>query len=284
MSSFPRLRAGAIAALLTLFIAPSAFAASPVHISNNWAGQEAVGGTYTGVSATWTVPSSSRPRTRLSAHAEWVGVGGAQTSDLIQAGTQAIVTNGKTRYVAWYETLPDTQRQLPIEVSAGDTVFVSLKETAPDVWHLTFVNRTTGSLYTTDINYHSSHSSAEWIIERPLVTKGKKESYLKLNDFDTITFNQAQAIENGVEKPLATLDTEKILLKGTSSSSVSAVPTDIEDGSFTIDYYTISEGRSYMKSFRKLYRLGSAAPKQETLHAQTTIIPVEGTTVFTITF
>lgn len=281
MSSF-QLRAFLILVAVFAFSAPHALAAEQVHVSNNWAGQEAVGGTYTGVSATWTVPFASRSSSRVSAHAEWVGIGGAETSDLVQAGTQAIVIKGKTTYVAWYETLPDSQRELPVKVAPGDTVSVSLIETVADVWHLSFVNVTQGTSYSADIPYHSSHSSAEWIVERPLAIEGKNEHYLTLNDFDSVTFSDATATVNGVQKELPDLATERVLLKGKTSSSLSAVPDAIQkDGSFTVSYYTASEGRKYLRTFKKVYR---PVPVKEKATVTPIVIPATGTTVIHFSF
>src|ERR1041385_7576167 len=47
----------------------------------NWAGYVASGGTYTGVSGSWVVPSVSDP-TGESADATWVGIGGVGSDDL----------------------------------------------------------------------------------------------------------------------------------------------------------------------------------------------------------
>lgn len=274
---FPILLVGVFA-----FSGAHAFASEQVHVSNNWAGQEAVGGVYTGVSATWTVPETTRSSSRTSAHAEWVGIGGAETSDLVQAGTQAIVVRGKTTYVAWYETLPDSQRALPLKVEPGDTVSVSLVETAPDLWHLSFVNVTQDTSYAGDIPYHSSHSSAEWIVERPLAVEGKKEYYLKLNDFDSVTFEDATATVDGVQRSLADLTTERVFLKGNTSNSLSAVPEGVKkDSSFTVSYFTAAEGRSYLRKFRKVYR---PVPIKEKAVIAPIVIPATGTTVIRFTF
>jgi hypothetical protein len=275
--AFPILLIGVFA-----FNGAHALAAEQVHVSNNWAGQEAVGGTFTGVSATWTVPGTSKSSSRISAHTEWVGIGGAQTSDLVQAGTQAIKIRDKTVYVAWYETLPDAQRELPLKVEPGDTVSVSLTETAPDLWHLSFKNITQGTSYVADIPYHSSHSSAEWIVERPLAIDGTKERYLALNDFDSVTFSNATAIVDGVQRDLSDLTTERVILKGNTSSTVSAVPTALKkDGTFAVSYYTAAEGRAYLRKFRKVYR---PVPIKEKAVVAPIAIPATGTTVIHFSF
>ena len=50
-------------------------------------------------------------------------------TDLIQAGTQATVTgDGSVTYSAWTEILPDFSRTTPLQVTAGDTVTVTITE------------------------------------------------------------------------------------------------------------------------------------------------------------
>ena len=80
-------------------------------ISGNWAGYVASPGSgVTSVSGHWTVPTAGTlpPGSLLST---WVGIGGYNTSDLIQAGTQqisaplsSVIAGGA--YGAWYELLP----------------------------------------------------------------------------------------------------------------------------------------------------------------------------------
>src|SRR2546427_2616225 len=58
--------------------------ASVTSSSSNWSGYAANGGTFTSVTATWTVPTVSA--TSSGADATWVGIGGLESQDLIQAG------------------------------------------------------------------------------------------------------------------------------------------------------------------------------------------------------
>src|SRR2546427_4217339 len=58
--------------------------ASVTSSSSNWSGYAASGGTFTSVTATWTVPTVSA--TSPGADATWVGIGGLESQDLIQAG------------------------------------------------------------------------------------------------------------------------------------------------------------------------------------------------------
>src|SRR6185503_10225868 len=68
-------------------------AAITTDTSTNWSGYAATGGTYTSVTGTWTVPTVSA--TTAGADATWVGIGGINSTDLIQAGTEATVSGGE---------------------------------------------------------------------------------------------------------------------------------------------------------------------------------------------
>ena len=59
--------------------------------SHNWSGYAAMGGSYTAVSGTWTVPQFNAGGTP-GIDAAWVGIGGVRGNDLIQAGTQETVS------------------------------------------------------------------------------------------------------------------------------------------------------------------------------------------------
>lgn len=240
----------------TLF-GSTAFAAtgSSIHISNNWAGYAATDDTYTGVSATWTVPDSTKTSNVISADAAWVGIGGITDSDLIQAGTQAVIRNGKTEYTAWYELLPDTQRTVPLTISAGDRVYASVREVAPDVWNIAITDLTTGTSYQTNAQYHSSHSSAEWIVERPLAITGKATGYLPLSNFGDVTFENAMlTTARGTTETVSTSGAEQLIMSS-SSTKLIAAPQDENGSSFSVAYLTSSQASRYLSMLRRHYRL-----------------------------
>ena len=146
--------------------------------SRNWSGYAATPGTYTGVSATWTVPEFA-PDSPAGVDAVWVGIGGVRSEDLIQAGTQQTVSGtGRTRYETWIEVLPQPSRAVPLAVSAGDSISVSI----------------TQQVYQVTEQYTSSLSSAEWVEEAPTAGRGR---LLPLDNFGTITFSQAFAVKDG---------------------------------------------------------------------------------------
>ena len=158
--------------------------------SRNWSGYVASGATFTGVRGTWTVPTVSATGTGVDA--TWAGIGGATTTDLIQAGTQAVVDNGVVQYSAWVETLPQASQTVPLTVNAGDSVTVSITEQSNNVWNITIQDATSGGSYTGTVSYTSSGSSAEWIEEAPSSGRG----IVLLDQFGTVHFTNASAVEN----------------------------------------------------------------------------------------
>jgi peptidase A4-like protein len=162
--------------------------------SRNWAGYAATAGRYTAVSGTWTVPQFA-PDSPLGADATWVGIGGVRSDDLVQAGTQETVTgHGRTEYQAWVETLPQVSQPVPLPISAGDSISISIEQSANEQWHIAFLNNTSGKTYDVTVHYKSSLSSAEWVVEAPSARRGR---LLPLDSFGAITFTKASAVKDG---------------------------------------------------------------------------------------
>lgn len=203
-------------------------AAGNADASYNWAGYVSAdqGSQYSAISASWIVPAvSAQAGSDLSADAAWVGIGGTTSGDLIQAGTQALVdSSNHTQYEAWYEVLPDASQPVPLLVSAGDSVQVSLAQTSPGEWHIAFADTTTGKSYATDVAYNSSLSSAEWVQEMPSMARGR--SFIPLDDFNTIAFSDASVTENGVVENLSQAHAsplEMVNIKGETLAEPSAL-------------------------------------------------------------
>ena len=229
----------AISAGIALIAYPVQAAMIPVYSSNsstsdpnvsaggttsyNWAGYVAEKGSYTSVTGTWTVPSATS-NNNLAADAAWVGIGGIESDDLIQAGTQAVVQNGSTEYLAWIETLPDVSQQVPLDISPGDSITATLTQvsTSQNLWNISIKNNTQGTSYTTRVTYNSSLSSAEWIEEMPLSDRG----FIPLDEFGSITFTNASTVENGVQESIADSGADMITMLNDNrqvSATVSAL-------------------------------------------------------------
>jgi hypothetical protein len=144
--------------------------------SLNWAGYAVTPGSgVTAVDSTFTVPASGAVPPGFSA--TWAGIGGYNTSDLIQAGVgeQSLPTNPVLgpQYYAWYEILPASETPITgcsgdanCTVNPGDKVSVDIHNVSGNSWS---VNMTDSGhwTYSKTLTYASSESSAEWIQEAP---------------------------------------------------------------------------------------------------------------------
>ena len=197
--------------------------------SQNWSGYAATQGQYTSVSGTWTVPQPSASGVP-GVGATWVGIGGVNSHDLIQAGTQDVASGtNQSEYQTWIETLPQASRQVPLPVAPGDSVTVSITESAPGsgAWQIAFNNNTTGKSYQTTANYTSTESSAEWVEEAPVGNGG----LLPLDNFSSVTFSQAAATQDGQTVNLAQSGAKPITMLNRSGQAL-AVPSAVSsDGS-----------------------------------------------------
>lgn len=201
-------------------IAPGAPAgATPAaNVSRNWSGYVATGGPFTSVTGTWTVPQPNPSVAGVDA--TWVGIGGQSSRDLIQAGTEAEVGRGGVSYDAWIELLPDAQRTVPLTVTGGDTVTVTLAEQGSGQWRVSLKNVTTGRSYETTVRYASSHSSAEWVEEAP--SAGRQ--VVPLDQFGTVRFSDGAATAGGRSVTIAGAGAKPITMADASGRSL-AVPS-----------------------------------------------------------
>ncbi len=184
-------------------------AAATSSTSSNWSGYSATGGSYTSVTGTWTVPTVFVAT--QGADATWVGIGGIDSNDLIQAGTQATVSGGEVVYEAWIEMLPASSHPVTLSVNPGDSVTVTLTQkdaNADQQWTIAMQNNTTGQRYNTTVKYASSNSSAEWVQEAPSVGRGT----IPLDDFGTLSFGGATAVRDGKTLDLRSLSAQAITM------------------------------------------------------------------------
>jgi hypothetical protein len=181
--------------------------------SQNWSGYAATDGTFTGVSATWSIPPFVADAI-AGLDASWVGIGGLRSDDLIQAGTEETVSgSGATRYQAWVEALPQASHPVPLSIHPGDSVSVSITQQDDMSWLIAFTNNTTGEQYHVIGQYASSLSSAEWIEEAPAERHG---GLLPLGSFGTVTFSEASAIKDGRQETIAAAGGHAITMVGSN--------------------------------------------------------------------
>jgi Peptidase A4 family len=200
--------------------------------SGNWAGYTVTGGTFTGVSGTWSVPAFA-PGSPAGADAIWVGIGGVRGNDLIQAGTQETVSGrGSTQYQAWIETLPQASRPVVLPINAGDSISVSLQQQAEGDWSIAFVNNTSGKTYQESVQYASSRSSAEWVVEAPSARRGR---IVPLDTFGSVMFTQATTLKDGQSVSIAQAGGKPVTMISQRRQALARPSALTEDGaSFTV--------------------------------------------------
>jgi hypothetical protein len=137
--------------------------------SLNWSGYAVTGANITGVHSVYTVPKTKLPP---GFTANWTGIGGYTSTDLIQAGTAEQTIGG---YYAWYEILPDSETQLTscsgdaaCTVQPGDRMSIDIVKVGANLWSVSLQDGARWS-WQHNISYQSSQSSAEWILEAPTV-------------------------------------------------------------------------------------------------------------------
>jgi hypothetical protein len=139
--------------------------------SLNWSGYAtAPGSGITAVKSTFTVPTVGVAPPGFAAN--WTGIGGYTSSDLIQAGTSEDELQG---YYAWYEILPAGETPISnctgdsaCTVNPGDVVTVDIHNVGTNLWSVSLSDAGHWS-WQQNITYTSTESSAEWIFEAPTV-------------------------------------------------------------------------------------------------------------------
>jgi hypothetical protein len=144
--------------------------------SLNWAGYAVTPGSgITAVDSTFKVPAAGAVPPGFSA--TWAGIGGYNTSDLIQAGVSENSTPSNplvgSQYNAWYEILPASETPISgcsgdanCTVNPGDTVSVDIHLVSGNQWSVN-LDDSGHWTYSIQLTYASTESSAEWIQEAP---------------------------------------------------------------------------------------------------------------------
>lgn len=145
--------------------------------SRNWSGYAVTSKRHriTAVSGSFVVPKVTGTAP-FGLAATWAGIGGYRTHDLIQAGTAEDSKSGGLygrQYFAWYELLPRGERNLHgcsgdrrCRITPGDRISVAIRQVATNGWMISMTDRGHWH-WSKRVNYSSSRSSAEWILEAP---------------------------------------------------------------------------------------------------------------------
>ena len=240
---------GTVLGLLTLALpsapAPAASTSVPA-VSGNWAGYVAApssGSGVTAVSGSWTVPPAGTLPPGLSS--DWVGIGGFNSTDLIQTGTQQTSPPldqllGSPTYSAWYELLPGPQITFGGPVGPGDHMTASIVSNGANSWTINLADAGRWSASKT-VSYQSSESSAEWIhestsLEFSVGGVGLPPVPIPMGGSGTVTFDHGGAVIGGSTRTIASSGAIQVIALPVESA-VSGLDSD-NDG-FNVCTYAV---------------------------------------------
>jgi Peptidase A4 family len=170
-----------------LHLAPGTVGKANTNSSNNWFGYnqgtlEQGSKLFNSITGDWTVPTATNFAPGQAGNSsDWIGIGGGcidanctvGDTTLIQTGTeQDVDANGNQTYDAWYEVIPAPSLTITnMTVRPGDHMHAAISEVVAnsDVWKITLQDVTRGESFTTTLPYPSTHATAEWIEETPLL-------------------------------------------------------------------------------------------------------------------
>src|ERR1700677_1339300 len=218
---------------------PHVAGVSDADSSSNWSGQILTGTTFTGIQASWIVPTVQATQ-YSGASATWIGIDGAGTSSgsIIQTGTAQNTIGGVTSYYAWYELYPQPSVEIGA-VAPGDAMSASIENAGGGNWDLSISDTTDGNQAGGLLPYSGPATSAEWIEELPTVVGAAQPT---LADFGAVTFTDMTY--NGVSPGAATLSPiDMIDESGNVIASAGATTFNGVSSSFTDTY--VPSGRGY---------------------------------------
>ncbi|WP_446897198.1 G1 family glutamic endopeptidase [Clostridium sp. LBM24168] len=207
--------------------------------SSNWAGYIATptskDNAYTSISGNWTVPSISSNYQNASA-AQWIGLGGVDSEDLLQMGTIEEIKNGQPVAEVFWEKLPDVAQNI-ISIPIGSSISVTISKATDSKWNLTFTATTpevktiTKTISTTlDSSYEQGiGTSAEWISEDP---SDQYSQLLPLANTDKVKYQSMKVNGNSPNNSSSNVSPVAMVSK---SGNIAIYPSEIgADGeSFT---------------------------------------------------
>jgi hypothetical protein len=185
------------------------------------------------VTASWTVPQIT-PTAEDTHSSAWVGIGGLQDRTLIQLGTEHDSINGTASYSAWYETLPDYLVSIEgMTISAGDhiTASVAVLNREEKLFAIELIDQTTGQRFSKNVTYESSRLSAEWVVERPMVS----DQITNLANYGSISFRDVEVqVGDKIGTIAAFPNYEIIMIDNQNNPLVDIAPLGNGGSAFTV--------------------------------------------------
>jgi hypothetical protein len=175
--------------------------------SQNWFGYnqgtlEQNGKLFNSITGDWIVPTATQHTPGQDEFSsDWIGIGGGCVDagctvgdqTLIQTGTEQDVSGGSPAYSAWWEVIPGPSLTISnFTVAPGDHMHADISEVVANsnVWKITLQDVSRNETYTTTVPYSSTHATAEWIEETPLIL-GTNAGFAALPNLTTPGFDLA---------------------------------------------------------------------------------------------
>jgi hypothetical protein len=213
--------------------------------SSNWFGYnqgtlEQGSKLFNSITGDWTVPTATQHTAGGAENSsDWIGIGGgcvdsgctATDSTLIQTGTeQDVSSSGAPSYSVWWELVPAPSLTITsMTVNPGDHMHASIAEVVPDsnLWTITIKDLTNGQSYTTTVPYTSTHLTAEWIEETPLLL-GTNAGFAALPNLTSPAFDLATT--NGAPANLKATEQMQLIDSGGNVIGSPSAPDPDADG------------------------------------------------------
>ncbi len=211
--------------------------------SSNWFGYQQ--GTleqgsklFNAITGDWTVPTVTQHTAgQDESSSDWIGIGGGcedagctvTDNTLIQTGTEQDVSGGTASYSAWWELVPAPSIAISMTVAPGDHMHASISEAVPDsnVWTITLQDVTRNESFTTTVPYSSTHGTAEWIEETPLLI-GTNAGFAALPNLTSPAFDLGTV--NGAPVPLTASEQMQLIDSNGNVIGAPSAPDSDRDG------------------------------------------------------
>jgi hypothetical protein len=212
--------------------------------SSNWFGYnqgtlEQGSKLFNSITGDWTVPTATQHTAGQAENSsDWIGIGGgcvdagctATDNTLIQTGTeQDVDVTGAASYSAWYELVPAPSLNITMTVAPGDHMHASIADTVAgsNVWNITLRDVTRGETFNTTVRYSSTHATAEWIEETPLLI-GTDAGFASLPNLSNPAWTSATT--NGASAGLKASEEMDLIDSGSNVIGAPSAPNAAANG------------------------------------------------------
>ncbi len=220
--------------------------------SVNWSGYAVNGssGSISAVQGSWVVPTVACPSSGNTYASFWVGIDGFQSKTVEQTGTDSDCQNGAPSYYAWFEFYPNPSVKITnLAIHPGDEINARVTFSS-GTFKVLITDVTSGLSFSKSATVsNAARSSAEFIVEAPLICGLFRCRLASLSNFGTVGFGldytginmSCGLIKNGVAGSIGSFGSaiqEISMVSQSNHNVVKAQPSALtNDGlSFTVQW------------------------------------------------